>query len=411
MKEMNLSQVIEKAKEEVIKFKYAIGTIKIYNFCFNEIKKYHEHINMEFFDYNVTINFIKEKFKLNQTSLEYRNRYIRLYLRTCKILDEINNGNDIKKKYNYNNEVNIENDNYKNIFQLFSFYMNNIGFSNNNKTRILKVNKQLLIFLEKNKINNFKLINYNILLQFINNMPNNIATRNLYFYYLRVFFDFLYENNYIEKKLSLLIPNIKHVKNTKIPSIWNFKDIKILLNSIDKSTKIGKRDYAIIILAITTSMRGCDIVNLKISDINFKDNTISFIQKKTKNSVTIPLLKITKEAIKDYLLDARAKTNYNNVFLTINNPRPISGAGALTNMIMKYVSKTNLTTNQKRGIHSFRHTVLNYLFNDNETSIITITEISGHIKPESLQSYIKTDLKRLREFTLSRKDFDKNDKN
>ena len=64
-----------------------------------------------------------------------------------------------------------------------------------------------------------------------------------------------------------------------------------------------------------------------------------------------------------------------------------------------------LKNNQKRGIHSLRHTTLNYLFNDNETSLTTITEISGHYNVDSLNAYIKTDIKRLSEFTLSIKDF------
>ena len=78
---------------------------------------------------------------------------------------------------------------------------------------------------------------------------------------------------------------------------------------------------------------------------------------------------------------------------------------ALSSMLEKYSNKINLNKNQKRGIHSLRHTTLNYLFNDNETSLTTITEISGHYNADSLNAYIKTDKKRLSEFTLSLKDF------
>ena len=80
-------------------------------------------------------------------------------------------------------------------------------------------------------------------------------------------------------------------------------------------------------------------------------------------------------------------------------------SSALSTMLKKYCNKLGLDYNQKRGIHSLRHTTLNYLFNDNETSLITITEISGHNNPNSLNSYIKTDLKRLSEFTLNINDF------
>ena len=121
------------------------------------------------------------------------------------------------------------------------------------------------------------------------------------------------------------------------------------------------------------------------------------------------MLSSTKNAIANYLLNARPKSGYDNVFLTLNSiPKPLEKTSSLTSMIDSYIKNLNLNTNQKRGIHSFRHTVLNCLYNDYETSLTTITEISGHNNPESLHSYIKTDINRLRDFTLNIKDFEVN---
>ena len=80
-------------------------------------------------------------------------------------------------------------------------------------------------------------------------------------------------------------------------------------------------------------------------------------------------------------------------------------AASLSCMLAKYSNKLSFNHNQKRVIHSLRHTTLNYLFNDTETSLTTITEISGHNNPNSLNPYIKTDINRLSEFTLNISDF------
>lgn len=412
MKETNLSQLIEKAEKEVIDFGYSKSLIEIYNNCFDELKLYFNQQSIEYFERDLAINYVKNKFKITEINSKSKTRWRWLYLRACEMLDDINNGNKIKKCYLhlYNHRNVLNNPEYNNVLNTFVEYLINIGLSDNVTNPMLHQNKRFLIFLENRKIDNLKSLNYNLLLDFITTMPPKRKTRNLYLYYLRTFLGYLYEKKFINEDLSLLISNFKIVKNDKVPSVWDFKDVKMLLNSIDKTTAKGKRDYAIIVLALTTSMRGIDIVKLKISNIDFINNKISFIQQKTKNSVTLPLLESTKEAIKDYILEARPNSKYENLFLTVESiPTPISRTGTLTNIIQSYVNKINLNINQKRGIHSFRHTVLNYLFNDNETSITTITEISGHIKPESLNPYIKTDFKKLKEFTLNKKDFGNNE--
>ena len=115
----------------------------------------------------------------------------------------------------------------------------------------------------------------------------------------------------------------------------------------------------------------------------------------------------TKDALLDYINNARPiASNYQHIFLSCNTiSKPITNTSALSTMLKRYSNKVGLTNNKKRGIHSLRHTTLNFLFNDNETSLTTITEISGHYNPDSLNAYIKTDITRLAEFTLTIKDF------
>lgn len=223
-----------------------------------------------------------------------------------------------------------------------------------------------------------------------------------------MFLRYLYDQKIIKEKFGEMLPNIRIPKNAKLPSIWNFSDLNQLLNSIDINTNKGKRNFAIIMLGITSTLRASDIINLKLENIDFNNNVITIIQEKTKNEVVLPLMDQTKEALLDYIKNARpSNTNYSNVFLSCRSiARPITNSSALSSMLSKYSYQLGFKHNQKRGIHSLRHTTLNYLFNDNETSLTTLTEISGHSNPNSLNAYIKTDTKRLVEFTLNINDFD-----
>lgn len=409
MKENNLTQLIEKARKEVILFGYSETSIKEYNVIFNEILRYFDSIKVDTFDYDVIWQYFIRKYNIKSFNNIRISRYQLKRFRVCKILNDITKNESIKRQYDYTIQNKITNNYYQNIFIMFLTHIENIGLSRNVRIGIKRVTNNFLLHLSDLKIEKIEEINYNTLLSFIERFPENRKSKNLYLYYLRTFLDYLYNQNMINRNFSINIPNIKLVKNNKVPSIWSFNDVKILLDSIDKTTPKGMRNYAIILLAVTTSMRGCDIINLKIQDIDFKNNIINFIQEKTKKSIELPLLSSTKNAIANYLLNARPKSCYDNVFLTLNPiPKPLENTSSLTCMIDSYIKNLNLNTNQKRGIHSFRHTVLNCLYNDYETSLTTITEISGHNNPESLHFYIKTDISRLKDFTLNIKDFEVN---
>lgn len=406
MKEITFLQLIEKAKEEVKGFGYSNESIDSYNKFFDELVVYFQKKGIEKYDYTFAYTYFKNKYNIDDFSVSKIKKNQLKFFRACQMLNDINNGKCIKRLYSYKTNTIISSDCYNSILMSFLRYVESIGLSESIIDGMTRINKNFLVFLENKKICNLEKIDYNTILSFISTMPVNRKTRNLYLYYFRTFLDYLYKKNIINDNLSVSISKFKVVKCDTIPSIWNLDEIKLLLASIDRSDAKGKRNYAIILLALTTSMRGADIVNLKIQNIDFRNNKISFVQEKTKNAVELPLLDSTKEAIKNYILEARPESEYDNLFLTLTHiPKPLQWGRSLSRMIVRYAKEIKLKSNQKRGIHSFRHTVLNYLFNDNETSLATITEISGHSNPESLQPYIKTDIERLREFTLTKKDF------
>ena len=71
-----------------------------------------------------------------------------------------------------------------------------------------------------------------------------------------------------------------------------------------------------VLLAIRLGIRSIDIKNLTFSNINWKENTITFVQQKTKVETTLPLLEDVGQAIIDYIKNGRPKVKNKNIFVT-----------------------------------------------------------------------------------------------
>lgn len=403
MKEELITTLVEKTLKEVKKFGYVENSYKIFERHYKNLIKFYNEKKIENYSYETSVLFLKEKWNIDITKGRF-NYWQSRKCRAIKILDDVYNQHELKIRYNYTSIVLSKNNQI--LLNNYLDYNQKIGLSSKNINGIKQFISRFLKHLEDNKINVSALNVLNIneyLLSF--KSISKISLKD-YIFMLKKFLNYLFENNIIDKNYKNQLPSIKRPKNSKLPSVWSFDELNQVINSIDRTSYNGKRDYAIILLAITTALRGYDIINLKLTDINFKENIITVIQEKTKREIIIPLMDKTKEALLDYINNARPTSNYPHIFLSCNAiSRPITNTSALSTMLKRYSNKVGLTNNKKRGIHSLRHTTLNFLFNDNETSLTTITEISGHYNPDSLNAYIKTDAKRLAEFTLNIKDF------
>jgi integrase/recombinase XerD len=75
----------------------------------------------------------------------------------------------------------------------------------------------------------------------------------VFLYVFRNFFSFLYERGYIVDDLAPMLPKVRTPRNASIPYVWPKDDIKKLLCAIDRDDPKGKRDYAILLIAIRLS--------------------------------------------------------------------------------------------------------------------------------------------------------------
>lgn len=130
-------------------------------------------------------------------------------------------------------------------------------------------------------------------------------------------------------------------------------EISDIADAATNEDMLSKRDLAIILLAYCTGLRGCDIIRIRLSDIDWQNHKLSLVQSKNHQPLSVELNGSTMNALADYILDWRPECNDHEVFLTVKAPfRKLSkGFGR---MIDKYCAKAGVEKISFRGFHSIR---------------------------------------------------------
>lgn len=161
------------------------------------------------------------------------------------------------------------------------------------------------------------------------------------------------------------------------------------------------RDAAMILLGLSTGIRACDIIRLRLTDIDWRNDTISWRQSKTGNLVCIPLTPSVGNAIARYLTKQRPKAPNDFLFVRLIAPfDPLSCHSSCYMMVKRILEKAHVSTDGRiLGMHLLRHNAASTMVR-NEVPVETIAAILGHSDPDTTGIYISTDEKRLKDCVL-----------
>lgn len=219
---------------------------------------------------------------------------------------------------------------------------------------------------------------------------------------LRSFMRFLCMEGAVSEDLSKHVPKVRVPRGARIPSVWSRKDVDAILAAVDRSSPKGKRDYAILMLACRLGLRVGDIRNLRLDNLDWKENRVVLQQEKTGVPVILPLTEDVGRAILDYLQHGRPQTQHREVFLRVNAPiEPFATNDNLHHIITvhRQRAKVGLDRMERKGMHSLRHSVATRLL-EVGTPLETIASVMGHLSLESTQLYAKVDIDALRTAAL-----------
>lgn len=255
--------------------------------------------------------------------------------------------------------------------------------------------KKLIIYLKINKINKEPLkLESEIIKEFIYHISKEIKpqTQARIISGLRRFYDYLILEELIE------INPMKNIETPKIgvhlPTTLTLKEIDKMISNIKLTSKTGIRNVAIIELLYSCGLRVSELVNLKISDLFFKESLIKVTGKGNKERF-VPISKLSQEYINNYLNEIRQnhkiKKNFEDTLFL--NER---GTNLSRNMIFIIVNKLKKKSNinKKIGPHTLRHSFATHLI-ENGADLITIQKMMGHESITTTERYLHVNKKHL----------------
>lgn len=206
---------------------------------------------------------------------------------------------------------------------------------------------------------------------------------------------YLYEaglcNNSFSDTLSFTIPTEHRIKKP-VPQ----EEIAAVLSTIDRNTSIGKRDYAVIILATVTGMRSVDIINLQLTAIDWINGEIRIIQSKTEKALALPLTKDVGMAFQDYIMNGRPDSDLPFVFLHGRAPYGKMGHTLPYQIFNSYRLKIGLP---KCTFHGLRRAVGTNMVIAG-IPVTTVSQVLGHSRIDPTKQYISLDSVHLKECAL-----------
>ena len=404
MGEILLSELIEQTKESIRSFEHSQSTVYQYQVAWRALTDYFIEHDQVMFSKQLAEQYILEsKAKLDAGAIKsWRYKLNRLTVQM--LIEYFEYGHVTWKHHEDNSPTHLRQSAY---ILLHQDYLNCLE-KESKGTRTIQsygtVSRQFLEYLEQRgvkDISEVQLKDVSLFIPFISKQYQPTSMRTV-LSALRCFLRFVETKNLTAFCLSRAIPSSSGRKTVVVPTITSEEEQK-LLDSEDRTTSSGKRNYAMFLLALRTGLRSIDIINLKLGDIQWKSNTIEIVQAKTGTPLVLPLLTDVGNAIADYILNGRPDSQLPYLFLRTQAPyRKLSGHSACYWISCKMMKAAGIRQGKgdRKGFHCLRHSLAARLLSE-ETPLPIISSILGHRDKDSTKVYLSTDLEHLRACALS----------
>jgi site-specific recombinase XerD len=216
---------------------------------------------------------------------------------------------------------------------------------------------------------------------------------------LRSFLRFARYRGDIEKDLAACIPAVANWKQSTLPRALPPDQVEQVLNSVDRKTAIGRRDYAILLILARLGLRAGEIKALTLEDLDWQEGLIT-VRGKAGRFSQLPLPRDVGAAIADYLRHGRPTANSRCVFLRAKAPTGgFQGQTGVGSMVRHALERAGIDSPRK-GAHQFRHALACQMLKQG-ASLSEIGELLRHRSPQTTAIYAKVDLGSLATLALS----------
>jgi site-specific recombinase XerD len=212
--------------------------------------------------------------------------------------------------------------------------------------------------------------------EFYENAKND-GPRRSYGSTLRVFFRWAAVQGWLSSALRDAIPRPRQYRYVSLPDVLDQEEVDCILAAVDRTTPLGRRDYAVLVLAARYGLRPCDIRQL-------------------------PLLPDVADALSAYLLDGRPASTNRTVFLRHCAPfEPFAAENNLAAIMRGALRRAGLADRPgRRSLYLFRHTLATHLLAAGHP-LKAIADVLGHASTQTTYGYTRVEVDGLRGVAIS----------
>ena len=215
---------------------------------------------------------------------------------------------------------------------------------------------------------------------------------------LRTFLRFCFHEGYVPQGLDHAVPTLRTYKLARVPHGLSEVQAQVVVESVDRGTDIGRRDYAILTMLHTYGVRRGQVRALQLNDIRWSQDQILFRATKGGKDSLLPLTPKVGEALLDYLQNARPRSAFPEVFLTCLAPYRPMAANTLSAIVSKYIHRAGIKAASK-GCHNFRHALATRMVADGHP-FKAVADVLGHRNLSTTFIYTKVDFHALSQVAL-----------
>lgn len=251
----------------------------------------------------------------------------------------------------------------------------------------------------KSKKLNYKKLDYSDVTDYMIHLKSlklSSSTINRHLSSIRSYYKYLINNKIVDNSPFKLINGPK--KEKKLPNYLQYNEFEDLINVCDE-TDLGVRNRMILELLFATGMRVSEAVNLKISDINFKEREIKVYGKGSKERI-VYFSKVCQKVMSDYVLNARQNLLKGKKceYLLLNHLGNNLTRRGVADIIDKLIKKSSIK--HKISPHTLRHTFATLLLNEG-MDIREVQELLGHSRISTTSIYTHVSNEELRKVYLN----------
>lgn len=216
---------------------------------------------------------------------------------------------------------------------------------------------------------------------------------------LRSFLRYLHHKGLNPLPLASCVPSIRRWRFASLPTYISAAQVRAVLDGCDRTTALGRRDYAILLMLAKLGLRASEVATITLDDIDWRSGEM-LIRAKGRQRVRMPIPPDVGAAVVAYLRDGRPQSSCRRLFLRAPAPCVGFASGCAITMIAKAaLDRAGIHGCAHRGAHLFRHSLATELLRSGAT-LSQIGQLLRHESHDTTRIYAKVDLEALRPLGL-----------